>query len=185
MYLKLAFLNTEFLYTSPKGTSHSLRENLKRKWMFYMSKTVQLQRTLISLWGQLLGCWQQWDVLSTEHFIKCVPLSSRITRDLKKQRLRCSVWSSVILIKFCFIIKNLLSLIPRFHFFLTDFLIIIRYTVRKQMKILLFTRHVTSIDRAKKKNSFCSRLVRFQLSIIYSCTRSFILLQHKLESGNS
>lgn len=30
-YLNLPLLNTEPLYTSPKGTSHSLSENLKRK----------------------------------------------------------------------------------------------------------------------------------------------------------
>lgn len=37
----------------------------------------------------------------------------------------------------------------------------------------------------KEKKPACSRLVRFHLIIIYSCTTLFILLQHKIESGNS
>lgn len=146
-----------------------------------MSKTVQLQHTPVSAWGWLLGCWQEWDVLSTEQFIKCVPLSSRKTRD----------WDAVseaVLYSLSFVLslKNLLSLISRFRFYFTDFLIIIRYTVRAHMRTLLFTRRIISIDRPKKKKcSFSSSLVRFHLSIIYSCIRLFILLQHNLETGNS
>lgn len=42
-----------------------------------------LQNTLISLWGWLLGCCKQWDVLNV---MKCVTLSSTRKADLRVYR---------------------------------------------------------------------------------------------------